>query len=54
MAVYFDYIPGAVQWTTSALNPANEIGTFLSYKFTDWCNKIGPNYAFIATKHTDW
>lgn len=54
MAAYYDYIPGAVQWRTPALDPSNECGTFLSYKLTDWVNKIGPNYAQIWTNHEEW
>lgn len=54
MATYYDYIPGAVQWRTPALDPSNECGTFLSYKLTDWVNKIGPNYAQIWTNHEEW
>ena len=54
MTVYFDHITNPVQFTTAALDPANEVGTFLSYKLTDWVNKIGPNYAYIITNHEDW
>mgnify|MGYP006239478883 CR=1 FL=1 len=54
MAAYYDYLPGAVQFRTPALDPSNEAGTFLSYKITDWCNKIGPNYAQVWTNHEEW
>lgn len=54
MATYFDHIDNAVNVTTSNFDPTNEIFTFLSYKFTDWCTKIGPNYAEVLTGHNEW
>lgn len=54
MATYFDLIANPVNVTTSNFDPTNEIFTFLSYKFTDWCTKIGPNYAEVLTGHNEW
>lgn len=54
MTAYFDHIDNAVNITTSNFDPTNEVFTFLSYKFTDWCTKIGPNYAEVLTGHTEW
>ena len=54
MAVYFDYLTAPTSTSSPAFDPNSEIFTFLSYKATDWCNKVGPNYAELITGHPEW